>query len=137
MQAKGLQPAQPRPLQALRIRTQASELRPSKSSRLNLIARNLLAHELQHAVEDGDMATKMKLLKMLQEVKGLAQITNRRPAPRPPMLFLMQLRANANQPSLPRRRLAIEKGKETGHLPLPIKIHHIRPDDPGLPVVIQ
>jgi len=104
---------------------------------LNLSTGKLLAHELQHAGEDGDMATKMKLLKMLQEVKGLAQITNRRPAPRPPLLYLMQLRSHTTQPSLPKRRLAIEKGKDTGHLPLPIKIHHIRPDDPGLPVVIQ
>jgi hypothetical protein len=83
------------------------------------------------------MATKMKLLKMLQEVKGLAQITNRRPAPRPPLLYLMQLRSQTVQPDLPKRRLAIEKGKDTGLVPLPIKINHIRPDDPGLPVVVQ
>jgi len=83
------------------------------------------------------MATKMKLLKMLQEVKGLAQITNRRPAPRPPFLYLMQLRSHATQPAQPKRRLIIEKGKDTGHLPLPIKIHHVTPDNPGLPVVIQ
>lgn len=82
------------------------------------------------------MAYKMKLLKMLQEVKGFAQITNRRPAPRP-LLYLMQLRSQAAQPDLPRRRLAIEKGTDTGQLPLPIKINHVRPDDPGSPVVMR
>lgn len=87
--------------------------------------------------EDGDMATKMKMFKMLQEVKGLAQITNRRPAPRPPFLYLLQLRSQITQPAQPKRRLTIENGKETGHLPLPIKIHHIRPDDPGLPAGIR
>jgi len=81
------------------------------------------------------MATKMKLLKMLQEVRGLAQITNRRPAPRPPLLYLMQLRSQTVAPNQPRRRLAIEKAKDSGHLPLPIKINHIRPDDPGAPMV--
>lgn len=83
------------------------------------------------------MATKMKLLKMLQEVQGLAQITNRRPAPRPPFLYLMQLRSQASPPAQPKRRLAVEKGKETGLVPLPIKIHHVTPNNPGLPVVIQ
>lgn len=83
------------------------------------------------------MATKMKLLKMLQEVKGLAQVTNRRPAPRPPMIYLMQLRSQNTPPHLPKRRLAIEKGKDTSHVPLPIKINHIHPGDPGLPAVIQ
>ena len=79
------------------------------------------------------MAAKIKLLKMLQEVKGLAQITNRRPAPRPPMIYLMQLRTQNTPPNVPKRRLAIEKGNDTSHVPLPIKINHIRPDDPGLP----
>ena len=80
------------------------------------------------------MATKMKLLKMLQEVKGLAQITNRRPAPRPPVIYLMQLRTQNAATQQPKRRLAIEKGTDTSHVPLPIKINHIRPDDPGLPL---
>jgi len=82
------------------------------------------------------MATKTKLLKMLQEVRGLAQVTNRRPAPRPPFLYLMQLRSQSTQPVQPKRRLAIEKSQDNGHVPLPIKIHHVTPNDPGLPVVI-
>ena len=81
------------------------------------------------------MATKMKLLKMLQEAKGLAQITNRKPAPRPPLLYLMQLRSQSNQAVTPRRRLTIET--EALHAPLPIKINHVQTGKPGLPVVVR
>jgi hypothetical protein len=70
------------------------------------------------------MATKMKLIKMLQEAKGFAQITNRRPAPRPPLLYLMELRSQNNQPHTPRRRLTIES--EAMRAPLPIKINHVK-----------
>lgn len=80
------------------------------------------------------MATKMKLLKMLEEAKGLAQITNRKPAPRPPLLYLMQLREQAHQAQAPRRRLAIET--EALHAPLPIKINHVKTDKPALPVLV-
>jgi hypothetical protein len=80
------------------------------------------------------MATKMKLLKMLQETKGLAQITNRKPLPRPPMLYLMQLRSQGQPASTPRRRLTIEAWAIP--TPLPIKINHIKTDNPALPVVV-
>lgn len=86
------------------------------------------------AGEDGNMATKMKLIRMLQEVKGIAQITNRKPAPRPPLLYLMQLRSQTAQVDTPRRRLVIET--EALRPALPIKINHIKTDKPGLPVVI-
>ncbi len=81
------------------------------------------------------MATKMKLLKMLQEVKGLAQITNRRPAPRPPLLYLMQLRSQEAQTYTPRRRLTIDAPAIPA--PAPIKINHVKTDEPGLPVVVR
>lgn len=80
------------------------------------------------------MATKMKLLKMMQEVKGIAQITNRRPAPRPPLLYLMQLRTQEAQTHTPRRRVAIEAAALTA--PLPIKINHVKTDKPAMPVVV-
>lgn len=80
------------------------------------------------------MATKMKLIKMLQEFKGFAQITNRRPAPRPPLLYLMQLRTQAAQSTTPRKRLAVEV--EAVHAPMTIKINHIKSDRPAMPVVI-
>lgn len=81
------------------------------------------------------MATKMKVLKIHQETNGLAQITNRRPAPRPPLLYLMQLRAQEAQTDTPRRRLIIEAAAIPA--PLPIKINHITADEPALPVVVR
>jgi hypothetical protein len=80
------------------------------------------------------MATKMKLVRMLQEVKGLAQITNRKPAPRPPFLYLVQLRAQTTQCETPRRRLRVEV--EAARPPLPVKINHISTNEPEMPVVI-
>ena len=76
------------------------------------------------------MATRIKLINMLQEVKGIAQITNRKPAPRPPFLYLVQLRSQSGQVETPRRRLAIEA--EALRPPLPIKINHIKVDKTGL-----
>jgi hypothetical protein len=80
------------------------------------------------------MATKMKLIKMLQEAKGLSQITNRKPAPRPPLLYLMQLRTQAAQSNTPRRRLTVET--EPFHKPLQIKINHVKSDKQAMPVVV-
>ena len=71
---------------------------------------------------------------MLQEFKGFAQITNRRPAPRPPLLYLMQLRTQAAQATTPRKRLAVEI--EAVHAPMTIKINHVKSDRPAMPVVI-
>ena len=80
------------------------------------------------------MATKMKLIKTLQEFKGLAQITNRRPAPRPPLLYLMQLRSQAAQAVTPRKRLTVEI--EAVHAPMVIKINHIKTDRSTMPVMV-
>ncbi len=83
------------------------------------------------------MATKIKVLKMLQEVRGYAQITNRRPTPRLPLLYLMQLRAHPAPPDLPRHRLTIETdARAFANGPLPIKINHIKTDTSGEPVLI-
>jgi hypothetical protein len=75
---------------------------------------------------DRIMAMKIKMLTLLQEKRGYAQVTNRLPAPRPGVLFLMKLRAQANQSAAPRRRLSIlvevNKGPAT---PLPVKINHV------------
>ena len=83
------------------------------------------------------MATKIRVLKLLQEVKGHAQITNRRPAPRPPLLYLMQLRAHPVPDDLPKHRLAVEADtKAFADGPLPIKINHVKSDESGPPEVI-
>jgi hypothetical protein len=83
------------------------------------------------------MANKAKLMRFLQEGRGYAQITNRRPAPRPSVLYLMQLRARNEQANAPKRRLiVVSETQEHDHTPLPIKINHIKAEDPALPVVI-
>jgi len=83
------------------------------------------------------MANKIKVLKLLQEVRGYAQITNRRPAPRPPLLYLMQLRAHPAPPELPRHRVIVETdSKAFANGPLPIKINHLKANGPGRPAVI-
>ena len=74
------------------------------------------------------MAMKIKLMRLLQEVRGHAVITNRRPAPRPPTLYLMQMRERAAQVQSPKRRLAVMTDiKDSVSTPLPIT--HIQVDE--------
>lgn len=82
------------------------------------------------------MATKIKLMKVLEEIRGYAQITNRRPAPRPPMLYLMQLRNQTAQANTVSRRLtvAVDAG-ENPTAPSPIKITHLKSCE-SFPIVI-
>jgi hypothetical protein len=83
------------------------------------------------------MATKLKLMKFLQEIRGYAEITNRRPMPRPAALYLMQLRAQAVEVAMPRRKLPITVDlKKNPDLPHPVKITHVQPGTAALPVVI-
>jgi hypothetical protein len=77
------------------------------------------------------MATKIKMMKLLQEIRGMAQITNRRPQPKPPGLFLMQLRSHVMQATIPRRRLVIPVDlREPPDIPHPVKITHLNGDSP-------
>lgn len=72
------------------------------------------------------MATKDKLMRLLQEVRGLAEINRRHPAPKSSPLFLVQLRSHLNSNSRPRYRLSISMdARETAHFPQPVKITHL------------
>lgn len=83
------------------------------------------------------MATKMKLMTFLQQVRGYAEITNRRPTPRPAVIYLMELRSQAVSASVPKRRLAVQSGHNgLANIPLPVKITHLKHDKCPLPVVI-
>lgn len=74
------------------------------------------------------MANKMKMLTLLQEMRGYAQVTNRQSAPRPSVLFLMKMRAQSIRASAPRRRLAISvTAGSSVNVPLPVKITHLKP----------
>ncbi len=74
-------------------------------------------------------------MKMIETIRGYERVTNRRPAPRPPMLYLMQLREQ-QQPHAP-KRVAISTDFQNGpEVPLPIKIRHAKRGQYDLPVVI-
>ena len=81
------------------------------------------------------MATRINILKLMQEIHGFARITHRRPQPRPPGLFLMEIRAHGSSTVLPKRKLNIEVHMpEASDLPRPVKIKHIK--ESPLPIVI-
>ena len=72
------------------------------------------------------MAKKLKMMTHFQELSGRAQITNRRPVPAAPGIYLMQLRAQTGATTLPRRRLSITVDlKQSQPLPHPVKIRHV------------
>jgi hypothetical protein len=74
------------------------------------------------------MATKVRIMKMLQEIRGLAEITHRRPQPRKPGLFLIQLRSHVSHTTAPRRKQTIAVNMlEQPDIPHPVKITHLRP----------
>jgi len=74
------------------------------------------------------MAAKIKIMKMLQEIRGLADVTGRRPAPRQPGLFLIQLRSHVleNRPSRGRQIITVDV-LDRFEIPHPVKIKHIAP----------
>jgi len=81
------------------------------------------------------MATRINILKLMQEIHGFARITHRRPQPRPPGLFLMEIRAHGPSAALPRRKLNIRiQMPELSDLPHPVKITHLK--DGSMPMVI-
>ena len=72
------------------------------------------------------MAAKIKIMKMLQEMHGMAEVTNRCPPPRQPGLFLIQLRSHVYQAGQPKRKQTIAvDGLEGIDIPHPVKIRHI------------
>ena len=71
------------------------------------------------------MAAKVKLMKLLQEIRGLAEITARRPQPRSPGLFLIQLRSHLLHTTHPlRTRISVEADDQPD-VPAPVKITHL------------
>ena len=78
--------------------------------------------------ENGRMATKIRIMRMLQEIRGLAEITHRRPHVRQPGLFLIQLRSHVQQTTHVRRKqtIAVEiLHAADADTPQPVKITHL------------
>ncbi len=73
------------------------------------------------------MAAKMKMMKLVQEIRGLAELTNRRPSTRTPGLFLVQMRSHLSQTTLQsrKRNIAID-GPTISDIPHPVKITHVK-----------
>jgi len=73
------------------------------------------------------MANKVKLMKLLQEIRGFAEISQRRAQQKAPGLILVQLRSQFNQASPRRRRLRIPiQMHELPDIPKLVKIHYIK-----------
>ncbi len=72
------------------------------------------------------MATRMKMLKLLQELRGFAQVTNRRPPARQPGLFMMELRASSQTSSRRQKRLITVSMHDLPDIPHPVKITHVK-----------
>jgi hypothetical protein len=74
------------------------------------------------------MAAKVQIMKLLQEIRGFAEITNRRPQPRQPGLLLIQLRSHVIHTTAARRKQIIAVDMlERPDIPHPVKITHLRP----------
>ena len=86
-----------------------------------------LARELRTMRLKRFMATKVKMLKLLQEGRSFAEFSNRRPPPRTPGLFVMQLRGQGFHDSLRRRKLSIAIDTAT-HTETPhrVRINHLK-----------
>jgi hypothetical protein len=77
------------------------------------------------------MAAKVRIMKLLQEIRGFAEITQRRPQPRQPGLFLIQLRSHVTQTTGVKRKQTIAIDMlEQPDIPHPVKIVHLRPTPP-------
>ncbi len=72
------------------------------------------------------MAAKIRIMKLLQEMRGFAQVTNRLPPQRQPGLFLMQLRSHVGQTTRPiMKRVITVEVQEPQYVAEPVKITHL------------
>lgn len=72
------------------------------------------------------MATKVRIMKMLQEIRGFAEVTQRRPQPRQPGLFLIQLRSHVIHTTATRKKQTIAVDmRDLPDIPHPVKITHL------------
>jgi hypothetical protein len=77
------------------------------------------------------MATKIKLMKLLQEMRGFSELGRRHAPGRPSSLYLLQLRSHLAETSKSRRRLIVTVDmKETTNIPHPVKITYLKPTPP-------
>ena len=71
------------------------------------------------------MATRVNLMRLLQEARGLAQITNRRPLTRPAGPVLMPVRSVVGRSVKTKRTVRISM-QDPPDIPHPVRIIHLR-----------
>ena len=75
------------------------------------------------------MATRVKLMKFIQEMRGFTDIGRRHLPAKPSTLFLMQLRAHLTETSQSRCRLSVTADlRDIQNIPHPVKITHLNGD---------
>jgi hypothetical protein len=90
-----------------------------------------MARDLRHSLENTLMAAKVRMLKLLQEIRGFAEIVNRCPPPRSPGVFVAQMRPHLIQAAMPRRSLRVTMvERDSTHIPHPVKINHVKQTPP-------
>ena len=74
------------------------------------------------------MATKINLMKMLQEMRGFSEIAQRYPSPKSPALYAIQLRSHLYETRRPKRKLIVAIDlAPTPDIPDAVKITHLSP----------
>ncbi len=80
------------------------------------------------------MAAKIRLMKMLQEIRGFSEIGRRHPSPKIGALYGMQLRTHLHENRHPRRKLTIPIDLlDAPDIPSPVKITHLAPNSATAP----
>jgi hypothetical protein len=80
------------------------------------------------------MATKIKMLKLLQEMQGLTQAACRRPAPRHPGLLAVQIRMELRDRASHLKRVLPVVDHEPLDIPHPVKIRHLQSESRSRPL---
>ena len=70
------------------------------------------------------MATRINMLKLLHEMRGMTDITTRRPFGRPPGLVAIPIRTSRGMPPKAKRVIPISM-QDTWDFPEPVKITHL------------
>ena len=81
------------------------------------------------------MATRIRMMKLLQETQGLAEVTNRRPPTRSTAALVLQIRQPLfRRPKDKQKRIIRIVIQDPPDIPHPVKIRHLTGSE--LPVVL-
>ncbi len=83
-----------------------------------------MARDLRLGLVIEQMATKMNMMKMVQEMQGMAVITNRRPQSRSFGPLMLPIRCSGGADSKRKRHIRIIM-REPVDIPRPVKIKHL------------